>query len=282
MSAEKKVGLMVLAAFLCVLVTVMFVGRVRLGFYSSQIKVAFNFVDSLKRDAPVLYGGGVRIGVVDKLEVADGHVLVTCLLKGGVRIPKDSSVTINTTGILGEKYVQVSAGNPESGFLGPGEMVTGRDPGSLDRALQRVEKLSDFLSTVFSDDELKDSVVTTLRNSGQLAKELSELVHGSKDDVKTTLANLKSASENLNSSSQDAKAMVASAKGMLSEKNRQNMEKSLELLRADLERLDKALKKMDDKTSVLGVLAEDETVGEDLRNLITDLKNHPWKLLWKK
>jgi len=44
-----------------------------------------------------------------------------------------------TSGILGEKYVQIDAGNLAGGVLDPGALIAGIDPGSLDRTLQRVE-----------------------------------------------------------------------------------------------------------------------------------------------
>jgi hypothetical protein len=32
----------------------------------------------------------------------------------------------------------------------------------------------------------------------------------------------------------------------------------------------------------VGVLVFDDETGENLRELLSDLKRHPWKLLWKK
>jgi phospholipid/cholesterol/gamma-HCH transport system substrate-binding protein len=37
-----------------------------------------------------------------------------------------------------------------------------------------------------------------------------------------------------------------------------------------------------DGKGAAGVLLKDEKVGRDLRDMVEDLKEHPWKLLWKK
>src|SRR3954468_3720972 len=140
-SAEKKVGMTILAGLASLFILVMFISRTHFGFKGYRVHFLFRFVDSLKADAPVLFGGGVRIGFVEKIAQDGDRVKVTCLITQGNTIPKDTDVTIHTTGILGEKYVQVNAGSSDHGVLADGGMLEGSDPGSLDRTLQRVEML---------------------------------------------------------------------------------------------------------------------------------------------
>jgi phospholipid/cholesterol/gamma-HCH transport system substrate-binding protein len=37
-----------------------------------------------------------------------------------------------------------------------------------------------------------------------------------------------------------------------------------------------------DGKGALGVLMKDEQMGQDIKDLVEELKAHPWKLLWKK
>ena len=70
--------------------------------------------------------------------------------------------------------------------------------------------------------------------------------------------------------------------GMVTDKNRANLEKSLASLRSTMEKLDKVMAKVDKKEGALGALVYDEQMADDLRDIIKELKSHPWKLLWKK
>ena len=46
-------------------------------------------------------------------------------------------------------------------------------------------------------------------------------------------------------------------------------------------RADRILAKVEAGEGTLGGLANDPVVYQDLKALLTDLKQHPWKLLWK-
>ena len=54
------------------------------------------------------------------------------------------------------------------------------------------------------------------------------------------------------------------------------------VMRRDMEALDKVFSQINDKKGLVGALVYDEEAADNLRFLLRDLKNHPWKLLWKK
>jgi phospholipid/cholesterol/gamma-HCH transport system substrate-binding protein len=272
----------VLAALVCLLALALFVGRAHFGHRGYRVSVLFNFVDSLKVEAPVLYGGGVRIGTVESITAEHGKVKVICLLQPGTQVPQDSAATINTTGILGEKYVQFDVGGGAGPFLAADAEINGMDPGSLDRTLQRIERLASALDPLLADPKMMGSLGGALTNASQAAAEVRDMVHQARPGIEATLADLRSASADLKAMGQEGRGLTQKADRLLSDANAKSIQESLNHLHSSLEKLDKVMLKMDKKQSALGVLASDEQVGDDLRGILKDLKAHPWKLLWKK
>jgi ABC-type transporter Mla subunit MlaD len=168
------------------------------------------------------------------------------------------------------------------GFLPSGAEVEGIDPGSLDRTLQKVEALTAFLEPILKDPKFKGSLQDLLKNMSGTVNELSHLVGDNKADLRTSVQNLKELSVGLKARSDELKPILTSAQGLLNEKNRQSFQKSLESVEAFAVRLDKITAQIDSKKGTLGTLIYDEDTAENLRTLLSDLKRHPWKLLWKK
>jgi phospholipid/cholesterol/gamma-HCH transport system substrate-binding protein len=242
----------------------------------------FRYVDSLKIGAPVLYGGGVKVGEVDGMDLSKGLVRVHLHIQKDVKIPKDSVITIHTSGILGEKYVQIGAGDEALGFLEPGSDILGVDPGSLDRTLQRVEALTDFLEPLLKDPKFKSSLQVLLGTMNRTVAELGHLVSDNSADLRTSVLNLKELSAGLKARSEELKPILASAQGMLNEKNRKSFEESMASIQSFTTKLDKILAQIDQKKGTIGMMVYDDETAENLRELLRDLKRHPWKLLWKK
>ncbi|MES2202486.1 MAG: MlaD family protein [candidate division FCPU426 bacterium] len=281
-SREKRVGWTVAAGLACLGVLVVFLGRIHFSSPGYPLIVDFRYVDSLKLDAPVLYGGGVKVGTVSDVGVSEGLVRVTLHIFKKYKIPLDSHFTIHTSGILGEKYVQIDAGDLSKGVLSEGAVVAGLDPASLDRTLRRVEALADYMTPLMEDGKFKASFGETMQNLNTLSAELASLVHDSGADIRVTVGNLKELSADLRTRGGELKDLVSNARGMVNDKNRKNLESSLQSLESTLSKLDKALTAIEQKKGPLGALIYDEQSAQDMREILRDLKQHPWKLLWKK
>jgi phospholipid/cholesterol/gamma-HCH transport system substrate-binding protein len=282
MTRELRVGLTVIVGMFCTGLLVVFLGRMHFTSPGYPVLADFRYVDSLKIGAPVLYGGGVKVGEVDGMDLSKGLVRVHLHIQKEVQIPKDSVITIHTSGILGEKYVQVGAGDESLGFLPPGADVLGVDPGSLDRTLQRVEALTDFLEPLLKDPKFKGSIQALLGTMNKTVAELGHLVNDNSADLRTSVQNLKELSAGLKARSDELKPILVSAQGMLNEKNKKAVQDSLAAIQSVATKLDKALAQIDQKKGTVGMMVYDDETAENLRELLRDLKRHPWKLLWKK
>lgn len=270
-----RVGLTGLIGLVCAGVLVVFLGNIRFGRAGYPVTALFNYVDSLKTSAPVLYGGGVAIGQVDGLSIENGRVAVALEINKGVRLPLDSEISIHTAGILGEKYVQIAAGHLALGVLAPGAVVEGVDPGSLDRTLQKVEALSDYLEPLLKNPQVLGGVQHVLAGMDKAAVDLDSMVLENRGDLRASLTDLRVLTRDLRQSAGQIKPLV-------SEGNIKKVQAGVDGLDAAVVKINGILDHVDQKKGTLGVLVFDDQTGENLRELLSDLKRHPWKLLWKK
>jgi phospholipid/cholesterol/gamma-HCH transport system substrate-binding protein len=120
-----------------------------------SVKVDFNFVGSLAEGAPVKVSG-IKVGKVKKVEFMAGqydaqlkrrvYVRLTLWVETRAReaVRTDSSFYINTQGVLGEQYVEITPGNrddPKSKPVPPGDIRKGEDPPRMDLIVSRLYTL---------------------------------------------------------------------------------------------------------------------------------------------
>ena len=100
------------------------------------ITARFDDVSGLAAGADVKLNG-IKVGIVKSLNLDENYqAKVELLLKDTVQIPTDSSVAVTTDGIMGNKFVAISAGFSEE-KLKPNEEV------ELTRSSVNLEKLID-------------------------------------------------------------------------------------------------------------------------------------------
>lgn len=89
-----------------------------------RVSAKFDNIGGLKRQAAVK-SSGVVVGRVDSISFDDKsfQARVTLALENQYRFPKDSSVKILTSGLLGEQYIGVEAGSDEKN-LAAGDTIT--------------------------------------------------------------------------------------------------------------------------------------------------------------
>jgi phospholipid/cholesterol/gamma-HCH transport system substrate-binding protein len=87
-----------------------------------QLFAAFDQTGGLKTRAPVVISG-VKVGQVSAIDL-DGHyrARVTLDLDRGLKLPVDTSASIVTAGILGDRYVSLQLGGEEQ-LLKPGDEI---------------------------------------------------------------------------------------------------------------------------------------------------------------
>jgi phospholipid/cholesterol/gamma-HCH transport system substrate-binding protein len=123
-SVETAVGLFMVIGFLCFAWLSVRLGDVNLlGSRSYDVTARFGSISGLKAGAQVEIAG-VRVGKVAdiRLDPQDYDAVVSLAIDRGVKITRDSIASIRTSGIIGDRYVDLSPGGAEE-FLSPGDAI---------------------------------------------------------------------------------------------------------------------------------------------------------------
>jgi phospholipid/cholesterol/gamma-HCH transport system substrate-binding protein len=304
MSKEAKVGIFVL---LGIVILTFFTFRVSkmggIGIKGYQLSVDFETAAGLEPKANVKMAG-VPIGKVEEIKLVGNNARLVLRIKEGIKIPIDSVVSIQTQGLLGEKYVEILPGKETDQMFPPGGRVTNTlPPANLDEIIRKVsiisEDLKRFTNTLSSTlgtkegrqaltDIIQNTRETTeilrtvmkanedrlnriLANVDNLSADLSEISSANKEDLRVTIANLRSFSETLKKEApglaSKLQEMSERVSGVVGE-NRENIRESIANLKSASAKLDNTL------DSAGKVLAKIERGEGTLGKLVTDNTAH--------
>ncbi|MDD5439737.1 MAG: MlaD family protein [Candidatus Omnitrophica bacterium] len=168
---ELKVGLFVaigIVLFFMVVFSIEDVNFVKKGY---RFYTTFHFSDGVADSAPVRYAG-VGVGRVEKISIYFDEAEQMAKVKLAVwvndenqKIEKNAIATVNTLGLLGEKYVEIFPGSPASGFIVDGDTLPGKDPVML-------RSVTDTLTQLATN--ANDIVVRLKEGKGTIGKLLTE------------------------------------------------------------------------------------------------------------
>lgn len=150
---ELKVGLFILIGIVVLFIMVFSIGDLTLSREGYLIKVMFNFAGGIGPSAPVRLAG-VGIGQVQGIKLIYNakekrtSAEITAWVNDSTRIEEDAVVTINTLGLLGEKYLEIFPGTPGAELLKNGSTITGKDPVAMEKITEDLAKLSDSVKCV--------------------------------------------------------------------------------------------------------------------------------------
>lgn len=137
-SVELGVGVFVLLGIICVGYLTLRLGEVevlRNDYYF--LNARFTSVTGLKVGAQVEIAG-VQVGQVDaiSLDYKEFVALVRLKLKQGIQLSEDAIASVQTAGLLGDKFIQLSQGGSDQ-MLKPGDRIIETEPALNIEALIR-------------------------------------------------------------------------------------------------------------------------------------------------
>lgn len=150
---EFKVGLFTLLGICIIFLIVFSIGDINLSKAGYRIKVRFNFAAGIGPAAPVRLAG-IGVGKIDGLRLVydekgqQTKAELNVWLQNDAHVEEDSEVTINTLGLLGEKYLEILPGTPGKPFVKNGDTMTGKDPVSMEKVTTNLAKLSDSVVSI--------------------------------------------------------------------------------------------------------------------------------------
>lgn len=203
LSTEAKVGSVSVIALLLLAYMIVGLGNFTFGDKGYQVQAVFGQVNGL-REGNVLRYAGVDVGQVKTVEVLPEGVVVTFLIRPGVKIPEGSAFRIGSDGLVGEKHINITPPNRTTGFLGDNAVVRGEDIigldqliASSDRVLAEVHELVKSMNEVLSDDKTKVAMKETILNAKELTNNLNtmsaalaRMAQNNEGDINTMISNL--------------------------------------------------------------------------------------------
>jgi len=194
---EFKVGLLILIGL------VVFAGFVFvLGNFSFRsgytLQVDYDFSGNIQPGAPVKVSG-IKVGKVEEVEFRGGQldrasgrrvqVRLTVWVEDRIReaVRRDAEFFINTSGVLGEQYLEIVPGDDyQHPPLGEGVVVRGVDPPRTDLIIARLYAVLDSLSRVLTED--RDFIRNLLENGAGAVSELNHLLAENRAELGALIA----------------------------------------------------------------------------------------------
>lgn len=247
-----------------------------------EIRIRFDYTGGLLKSAPVhMYG--VEVGKVTSIKLADNEVEVMAKLYKAVVLRDGYQILIDILGLVGEKYIEISNGPPDSPETRD-DPLRGISPISVGRVLNKADEIiTETLKTVktvqeFIDTneekvseglteltdfiaEAKSILRKTMTDVDVLLTRVDKLAERAEVDVSQTVANLKTFTEELNKDRADISAHVRSITDDIDqmvartapaiEKSLANLQALSEGLPASREKIDQHIDELSKSASML-------------------------------
>lgn len=286
LSAEAKVGLLVLVGSAVLLWMTFAVGKYEFGEKKGYtLQAVFDSVAGLDAKAAVRMAG-VKIGTVEKVELEDSRAKVTIRIYPDVKIQHGTKAMVKTLGLLGEKYVELvppeisakEAAAPEgSRYFQEGERI------QVTVSPSDVDKLINQLSSISDDVKQVTASLRQVFGSEQGTRSMEDILA----DLRTTTANIQQFSSVLRSDGSEVvtrlNELVASLNGVVGE-NRDNLKVTMENVREAsknaelaLASIESAARKIDRGEGTLGKLVSNDSMYNNIDSAakgISDYTSH--------
>lgn len=237
METELKVGAFITVGLALVMISVLVLGSsesllVRKNTYTTH----YTNVEGLIPGAKVVMGG-LQVGVVSGIKFDPAHrdieVKMEVARAQADWIRKDSTVQIQTQGMLGDKYVEIARGSDDQPVLPEGTEIPNGTGGGL----------SQFLSK-------SDQLLVTLQSiAGSMDRMLKTFEYGRRSEI-------------------FFEGMAKTAKNMATATDKLNEELSNVHLKGASKNLNDILAKINDGTGTLGALVNDPGLYDDVKALM--------------
>lgn len=242
---EFKVGVFVMLSLVILGYLVIKAGSLNLkpGY---TVRLIFDSVSGIDTGTTVRLAG-VPVGEVKNIQVVRSpegrtEVEVTAWITQGALIEDDAEIRINSIGLLGEKYIEITPGTTGNKTLAAGSVVAGKTPVNIekitesgDRLIKKLEYAADNINHVIADPAFQSSVKGTFSNAEHTF-----------NDADAAMSDFKEVSADLKDAAKSARIVMG---------------------------------RLRDGEGTVGRLMKDDTIARDLEAFVADIKAHPWKLL---
>ncbi|MGD8327820.1 MAG: MlaD family protein, partial [Acidobacteriota bacterium] len=227
MSTELKVGAVVLVGVVVLAAFILQMNDTSNLFGAStdvyRVHVSFDSIAGLSVDAPVRLAG-VLVGRVESVSLTeDGRAMVTLRINNDVVLRAGATASVASLGLLGEKYLEVTAGPlsepvvTDGGEIQPGAAVSvDQMVAVMNQIASDAQDMTQALSNVFGSEAGEVRMTAILDNMDQLSADLATIARANRDSITTTTTNVEQLTASLNDS---IPAMIDEYRNLAAEAN---------------------------------------------------------------
>lgn len=192
-SAEIKTGFFVFITIVILLILTFIVGGWLKG-GAAEWKIRFGYINGLADSAPVYYAGR-EVGKVGSIEIIKGDprpVLVTVKISPDAVVRQDSVAYIDTLGMMGEKFIEISLGSLNSPVKSQGAIIEGVDPIPMHLLIRKMNLLADEVNVM-------------VKNLDPILEMTNNLLKGHEEEISKSISNLHQVTANLRDMTENLK-----------------------------------------------------------------------------
>ena len=297
---EVKWGIFVTSGIIVLFAIFLLFGEFKFFSKGYHIFVRFNFTNGLEKNAPVRLAG-VNIGNVEDVRMVydqkgNLHILVKLWINEKISLRENSRFYINTLGLLGEKYVEISPGTVDQPVIPENSTIVGIDPMSTEELFVKGNEIAGNLGQIMHQlsrlisPQSVDVFMNSLKSITQAMETADAVLRENRVSIRETTSSLKTAAESLPRITAHLEKMSKELDTGLSGKgekidtiitNLEDFSRSLEELSALVNQLNADVQAGEGN---IGRLVKDEQLyenvsgaAEEMKLLLEDIKENPKK-----
>ena len=302
LNLETKVGIFFLVVFVLVAWISLKLGNYDFGEQSGYVLHAvFPTAAGLDPESTVLLAG-LRIGKIESIRLENGKALVSMRVREEINVPTDSSVSIQSKGFLGARYMEIIPGSMDQ-MLQDGDRFDNVSGGSdlnavtgdLQDIAQDIKAITANLREIFGTPEGEQGIMDVFENLQRISASLSDAMEENQTNFNKLVGNLERFTANLaylsgknrEDLSEAMSAFPAIAKNLkvisenlavLLSENNEEIGQSLQNLAGATEKLEEAMesvsgiaRKIDEGEGTIGKLVNDDETVDNLNEAVTGI-----------
>jgi phospholipid/cholesterol/gamma-HCH transport system substrate-binding protein len=237
----------------------------------------FDQVSTLSMGDPVKVNG-VKVGKVNKIELAGRQVEVGIEVREGVDIPVDSDIRVQNIGLLGERQIGIQLGKG-SKVLAIGDTLTGVCDAGISEAMAGagevfdsskvlLKTVRDIVDSTIAREQFTESFRNIVDNTVLLQSQVDDLLKKTDPMLSASLSNLKQASVKVNTlldrNTPALDRIVTDVEGLTKDARR-----LVGVVDSVTIRLSSITKRLNSTENTAGALLNDKEFYVELRNTVT-------------
>jgi phospholipid/cholesterol/gamma-HCH transport system substrate-binding protein len=277
MKTELKVGLFAIVVILILSYMTFKVSGLGVAWKKGyRLYVTFDNVSGLDEKSRVKVAG-VDSGAVEKIQLKEGKAEITLLIYPDVKIYEDAKASLRVAGLLGDRYLSLSAGSPASPLLKDGDRIKNTETpididalaNELTSAATYISDLAETLQDIFGKSE-REAIKESIHNLRTITRNFNEILKEDREPLHNMLVKLENFSESLSDKGPgliDDLSKVARDLKEVVEENRYAFNESMENIHKVSKSASNIAQRIEEGEGTLGKLVKDDRLYDSFSSI---------------